>query len=282
MAASDELTDAHEWIVLAIAAGHTATRGAGPIRVHVGEASSVSFAGVSLTLERLEQLEQGLTAPSNSDDPLTDDLLHLLDLASNAARSLGAALEIESLGHGSCLTLRVDADGQRQLDHSTLPLNDTGLRVSVLGGRDRQSERERELIHERCWLTSTTILLDDEPISRGPAAAFDQPKRTAKILLHGRELGEAALERLGGEPGKAFIVSRGVLVETVTLPDCSAGFVAVADSICRSTVAPVQSCSTSCWVPCARQMARSGSRQHKRALAAGRRSWPWPWSARWS
>jgi hypothetical protein len=201
-----QLADAHEWILLAIAAGYLATGGRGPVHVHTGARASVQFPAIdvgSVELERcfaaVFEREKGLEG-----EALTRArVLRLLGLAANAVLSLRAELELESV--------------------------DDVIRIEVHGrGEGRRSvRRERELVLERCSLATTAIFLDDTPISQGPT--FTMPMQRAEIRLGDTVVGMAAFEQYGVAPAKALVINRGVLVETVMLPDCGSGFVAIVD-----------------------------------------------------
>jgi hypothetical protein len=214
-----QLADPHEWILIAIAAGHVATAGAGPVQVSVGAATSVSFSGLSFTGEQLEHCfaavfgrEHDLEGTARTQA----EVLRLLGIAGNAALSLPSTnVELESFERTGCHTLRVQADGALQLEHDTIPRGEIGVRVTVAGGRAQRADRERELVHERCRLATTAILLENQPIGRGLAAAFEQPLSPTKVRVGDVIIGEAAYERFGSDPARASFVNRSVLVETV-------------------------------------------------------------------
>lgn len=227
-----QLTDAHEWILLAVSAGYVATGGRGPVHVHSGARTSVRFAGISLGAAQLEHCfaavfsrERGLDG-----EALTRArVLRLLGLAANAALSLGADVEIESVEPGGeCHVLRVSPDGTQVIEREHIEQAEIGVRIDVGSGRGRRrTSREHELVVERCRLATTAIVLDEQPISLGPT--FVMPVQRAEIRLGDAVVGMAAFEQYGVEPAKALIINRGVLAETVTLGDCLTGFVAIVD-----------------------------------------------------
>lgn len=225
-----QLADAHEWILLAISAGYVATGGRGPVHVQSGRRASVRFTGVRLSAAALEHCFAavfGRERELEGDALIQARVLRLLGLAANAALSLEARVEIESVdASGQRHALRVSPDGAQVLERVDNPDAELGTRITVHRG-SRRTASERELVAERCLMTSAAILLDDEHISQGPT--FVMPIRRTDVTLDGAVIGKASFETDRTAPAKALIINRGVLAETVTLVDCSDGFVAIVD-----------------------------------------------------
>jgi hypothetical protein len=227
-----QLVDAHEWILLAISAGHVATGGRGPVRVEWGSTATVWFPGVSLTAEQLGSCfaavfgrERGLEGEARKEARV----LRLLGIAGNAALSLGSELAIESVvPGGERHVLRVGTDGVQRIEHDRSDGAEVGIRVIVRGGRgQRRAALEYELVLDRCRMAAMAISMDTARISQGPIACFDKPLQRVDVRVGDIVVGEAAFESVGVDPAKALIINRGVLVATETLANCSAGFVAV-------------------------------------------------------
>jgi hypothetical protein len=228
-----QLADAHEWILLAISAGHVATDGRGPVRVRSGSEAEVWFPGVSLTAQQLENCFAaafGRTRGLVGEALTRARVLRLLGIAGNAALSLGSTeLEIESVAPGGERhVLHVSSDGVQKLEHERRDAAAPGIRMLVRGGRgQRRPRRERELVRERCRLALTEIFVGDDRINRGLNAAFDRPVQRVDVRVGETVVGKASFESRGTGPAKVLVVNRGVLVETVTLAECTSGFVAV-------------------------------------------------------
>lgn len=226
-----QLADAHEWILLAISAGYVATDGRGPVRVSWGSTAVVWFPGVNFTAAQLERCFAAVfeqTRELEGEARTQARVLRLLGIASNAALSLGAELTIESIvPGGERQVLRVGSDGVQTIEHDRRDGAEIGIRMSVRGGGERQPEREYNLVLDRCRMAVTAIFLDNERISQGPSAAFDKAGQHANIRVGDTVIGEAAFELSRVRPANALIVNRGLLVETVSLADCQAGFIAV-------------------------------------------------------
>jgi TPR repeat protein len=220
-----QLADAHEWILLAISAGYVATGGRGPVHVYAGARASVQFSGVSFGAA---QLEHCFAAVLGRQRGPADQVLRLLGLAANAALSLGAHVEIESTAPGGQRhTLRVSPEGAQVIEHDEDAGVEGSIRIDVHGRGKRRAARERELVVERCLMTSTAIFLDDQQFSQGPT--FTTPLQRVDVTLGEAVIGKAAFERYRADAAKALIINRGVLVETVTLSDLIPGFVAIVD-----------------------------------------------------
>jgi hypothetical protein len=226
-----QLADAHEWILLAISAGHVATKGRGPVRVNWGSTAVVWFPGVSLTAEQLESCFAAVFAQARElegEARTQAQVLRLLGIASNAALSLGEELTIESIvPGGERQVLRVGSDGVQTIENDRRDGAEIGIRMSVRGGSERKPEREYELVLDRCRVAAMAIFLDNGRISLGPSAAFAKRGKPADVRVSDTVMGEAAYELASPRPAKALIVNRALLVETVSLADCRAGFIAV-------------------------------------------------------
>ncbi len=229
-----QLADPREWILLAIAAGHVATDGRGPVRASWGASAAVWFEGLALSAAELERCFAAVLGGERDREGEAlrrARVQRLLGLAGNAALSLGdVELEIECLAEGERRRLRVRSDAAQEFERE--PVGDRidapELRIRARGARDRRApEREYDLVHERCRYASMPLLLDGELLGRGPRAAFVEPLERAEIRVAGELVGEAALEREGAEPARALIINRSVLVETLTLDGCLPGFVAI-------------------------------------------------------
>jgi hypothetical protein len=225
------LADAHEWILLAISAGHVATGGRGPVRVSWGSTAVVWFPGVSLTAAQLE----GCFAAAfvrmrglEGEERTRAQVLRLLGIAGNAALSFESTeLTIESVvAGGERHVLHVDSDGVQKLEHNHRG-GEAGIRVIVRGEGQRRANREYDLVFDRCCMSMMPVFMDNVRISHGPRAAFKQLLQCADIVVGDTVIGEAVFEYLSLEPAKALVINHGVLAETVTLADCKLGFVAV-------------------------------------------------------
>jgi hypothetical protein len=231
-----QLAEPLGYVLLLVEAAHVgdARHASGPrIDFQLGSTTRASFPGVILSDEQLcnpfsAVFRGGKEGPSR--------VLQLLGLAANAALAAGAErIELHNVGadeHLRCVTIERDGEARIEVREST------GARVPghtvfrYVGGALQigRAAKELALLQAHCELASIPITVDGERIDAGQKAAFAGYRRVQTSSISVDELGiVGTAARIGAEPAKALILTRGVLAETLELERCRPGFVAVVD-----------------------------------------------------
>ena len=234
-----QLSDPHGYVLLLVEAAWLATRDRGPdrrarIAISAGATTRVVFDAISLPERGLANLfGVAIGDTSGLDADVTQiRVLQLLGLAANSALALEPrALTIEAQDEaGRTLRASVTADGVELevVDAEPSPVREVqfvfrGSRLAL----DRM-EKEQELVRARCKYSALEIRLDGERVSRGWGADIDPEQGpNGPVKLAGVEIGAAGY-CVGFDEPRAFIVNRGVTVETLRPPG-QAGLVAVVE-----------------------------------------------------
>lgn len=198
--------------------------------------SEARFAGVRWRDDELRNPFAAVfcSVPDEPDAARRVRVLQLLALAANAALAAGAErVEIEAAGDDGRLR-RVTLVPEREVEPRFESLAEPagGVCFRFVGGAFEfgRAGKERDLLVQHCELSTTAISVDGERIDVGFGAAFAGFRRleTTQIVMDEFGIiGQAG--RVGAEPARAMILTRGVLTETLPLPDCRPGFVAVVD-----------------------------------------------------
>lgn len=199
--------------------------------------SEARFAGVRWRDDELRHPFAAVfrSLPNEPDAARRVRVLQLLALAANAALAAGAErVELDAAGDDGRLR-RVTLVPEREVEprfESLAELPASGVCFRFVGGAFEfgRASKERDLLVSHCELSTTAISVDGERIDAGFGAAFAGFRRLETTHIAMDEfgiIGQAG--RVGVEPARAMILTRGVLAETLPLPDCRPGFVAVVD-----------------------------------------------------
>ena len=234
-----QLLDPHGYLLLLVEAAWLATRDRGPdrrarIAIDTGATTRVVFDAISLPKQGLANLF-GVAigdATGLDGDPTRTRVLQLLGLAANSALALEPReIWIEAQDEaGRMLRAKVGEAGVevevRDVDPSPIHEVCFELRGHRLG-MDRPA-KEREVVSARCQHSKLEIRLDDQRVSRGWDADIDPEQGpSGPVTLSGAVIGAAGY-CAGFDDPQAFIVNRGVTVETLRPPG-PAGLVAVVE-----------------------------------------------------
>jgi hypothetical protein len=215
---SFQLAEREAWVLLLVEAAALAGDRA-RIAVWTGEDIVVELVGPVLSAKQLESVFLAPFADQSAlegEARVEAEFRRLLALALNAALAIeSASVEVEAVApDGQAHRMGLGATGSPRVEPISTARSGIVVRrrgEGMVG--QQQSAREADLVRERCRHAVFPVLCDGVRISGGPEAILEGGPQVAINDAVGKTIGVATLSQ-SPSTGHAFIVVRGVLVET--------------------------------------------------------------------